>query len=270
VYRGFNLNIANKDSFDSWYATGQADKIQKALLQSSDLSDYLDGQAINGTRVKAGWFANHRADVFLSHSHADQELAIGIAGFLKKELGISAFIDSLVWGEANTLLKKIDSQYCWMNNKKEYYDYNKRNYSTSHVHMMLGTALAEMIDRCECIIFVNTPQSIHAKDSEKGAQATTSSPWIYHELSTTKLLRRHSERRRNLFYKSQRATTESLTEDQALTLQVNYEVPLSHLKPLNEAQLKAWAQANKKGAPALDWLYDHHAPNEEERLLLPY
>lgn len=44
------------------------------------------------------------------------------------------------------------------------YDYNLRNYTTSHVHMMLATALTEMIDNTECIMFYNTPNSVLLAD----------------------------------------------------------------------------------------------------------
>jgi len=44
------------------------------------------------------------------------------------------------------------------------YDYELRNYTTSHVHMMLSTALTEMIDNTECIMFYNTSLSVSLVD----------------------------------------------------------------------------------------------------------
>ena len=55
------------------------------------------------------------------------------------------------------------------------YDYNKRNYSTSHVHMMLSTALTMMMDEAECVIFLNTPNALSTKDIVH----KTESPWIF-------------------------------------------------------------------------------------------
>ncbi|MCC5439660.1 hypothetical protein [Clostridium botulinum] len=46
----------------------------------------------------------------------------------------------------------IDNNYCF-NKDTETYDYIKRNYSTSHVYIMLSTALSMMIDRAESIFF---------------------------------------------------------------------------------------------------------------------
>lgn len=67
------------------------------------------------------------------------------------------------------------------------FDYDKRNYSTSHVHMMLSIALTSMIDACETVFLLNTPQSISLEEDIKKEQ--TSSPWIYHELSTANVMR---------------------------------------------------------------------------------
>nr|MBK7064154.1 hypothetical protein [Deltaproteobacteria bacterium] len=68
---------------------------------------------------------------------------------MEKTFGLTAFVDSSVWGDANELLAEIDNRFCWSDDRRTY-DYRKRNNSTSHVHMMLATALSVMIDRCEC------------------------------------------------------------------------------------------------------------------------
>ena len=45
---------------------------------------------------------------------------------------------------SNDLLRRIDENYCRHSNGISF-DYNKRNYSTSHVHMMLSIALSKML-----------------------------------------------------------------------------------------------------------------------------
>ena len=64
---------------------------------------------------------------------------------------------------------------------------------TSHVHMMLDTALTEMIDNTECIMFYNTPNSVLLADDlqkiKNEKKKVTLSPWIYHELAMTSLVR---------------------------------------------------------------------------------
>lgn len=48
------------------------------------------------------------------------------------------------------------------------------------MHLLLQGALAKMIDRCECLIFVNTPNSIKMTDVQN--ETNTASPWIYSEM----------------------------------------------------------------------------------------
>lgn len=94
---------------------------------------------------------------------------------MKEKFGLVAFIDSCVWGSADKLLKKVDERYC-----KQYYinyfDYEKRNFSTSHIHMMLSIALAKIMKNCEAIFFLNTEESICTEDIINNK---TYSPWIY-------------------------------------------------------------------------------------------
>ena len=116
---------------------------------------------------------------FLSHSHKDEKQIIALAGFLFSELGLRAFVDSCVWGYADKLLKEIDDKYCafernW-DGTVELYDYQKRNQSTTHVHMILNGALMKMMDRTECLIFVDTPNSLQTKDI---SMRVTNSGWI--------------------------------------------------------------------------------------------
>lgn len=67
-------------------------------------------------------------------------------------------------GVCRQFIKKIDDKYCVSYINKENYDYKKRNYSTSHVHTMLTVALSKMIDKTECIFFINTPESLNISE----------------------------------------------------------------------------------------------------------
>lgn len=120
----------------------------------------IDG-TIDGTKLQEEWFPTSKwtFNIFLSHSHADEQLAVSLAGYLQKEFGLNVFIDSCLWGYANELLRKIDEKYC-LSSDGRHFNYNKRNYSTSHIHMMLANALLRMIDNCEAVFFLNTENSI--------------------------------------------------------------------------------------------------------------
>lgn len=112
-----------------------------------------------------------------------------MAGWLDEVCHVRAFVDSYIWAYSNKLLEKLDNKYCVKERDGDHttYSYEKRNNSTSHVHMMLNTALEKMIDKSECLFFVNTPNSIDIADTMKiGA---TLSPWIFSELSLSQIVR---------------------------------------------------------------------------------
>lgn len=188
------------------------------------------------------------ADVFLSHSHKDEKTAIAFAGFLKKEFELNTFIDSCVWGYANDLLKRIDDTYC-RQAKRNRYNYDKRNISTTHVHILLNSALAKMIDNTECIMFLNTPNSLSLDDELKKQQ--TGSPWIYSELLITSLIKK----------KNYRKNTKTGIMHFEESLEIVYDLPLDNLIELNCNQLMVWKNEYKSYRKnnlinALDILYN--------------
>lgn len=188
MYRAFNFIFAEKlKLLSNDIDTGK----QLADLNSqevrSGLEKFIRAGKIDGSALQSHWFPTVEANVFISHASNDQEAAFALAGILKTYFGIESFIDSCVWGYADDLLKQVDDAFC-KNAGENSYSYEKRNGTTSHVHMMLSTALAEMMDRAEVVIFLSSPQSVTIVDSIKAV----GSPWIYHELMLTKLLRRKS------------------------------------------------------------------------------
>ena len=226
---------------------------QRNIIQS-DLKEFenMEGQ-LSGNQIIKEWFPNIKADIFLSHSHQDEDFVIGFAGWLYKNFGLTSFIDSTVWGYTNDLLKIIDDNYSLYPNSSTY-DYNKRNYSTSHVHMMLSTSLMNMIDRCECIIFVNTPQSFTPSTDIKN-QGTTLSPWIFSEILMSEMLRIRKPHRLKLAMDSVTASTESRNYISE-SLQVSYDIDMKHLTPLSISQLLEWKKKKiYKGEENLDALY---------------
>ena len=63
--------------------------------------------------------------------------------------------------------------------------------------MMLSTALSNMMNKTECIIFLNTSNSINITDEINEIQKSeyTFSPWIYYELSMMTLIKSTPPRR---------------------------------------------------------------------------
>ena len=145
---------------------------------------------IDGTRLQEEWFPSEAYDslfdVFISHAHADDYAVKQLAGFLQEEYGLRSFIDSVYWGYIGQLQKDLDD---WYSAKESYghktYDYKTSNFMAANVHIMLSTALLKMMDSCECLIFVDSDNSLTYQKS----QPQTPSPWIYEEMSFAKRLR---------------------------------------------------------------------------------
>lgn len=188
MFSRFKLDDLNENIFSLYYSEGKKiyDDSEKSILCSLNAVTNKDG-TINGTLLQNNWFPIlGKYDVFLSHYHDDKDLAIELAGFLKTNLGLNVFIDSYLWGYSNNLLRLIDEAYC-INADKTLFDYEKRNYSTSHVHMMLSTALGKMINECEAVFFLNSSKETSVEKDIHDQR--TISPWIYYELVTSELIK---------------------------------------------------------------------------------
>lgn len=226
--------------------------INEILLEYTDVDGVLDI-----SKIEKDWFPNVKADIFLSHSHKDEKIAIAFAGWLKKEFGLNTFIDSCIWKYSNELLKQIDDGYC-QNDEKTFYIYEKRNISTSHVHMILANALMKMINKTESFIFFNTENSIvsASKEIEALESDKTYSPWIYLEINAVNLVKqtlpsRHIEKMAQENYEY---LNESKTE-----LLAKYEVNLKNLVKIDDSILSEWSKAynkHNKKVHALNALYE--------------
>ena len=232
-------------------------KSQEVEVQDC-LSRYINENGIiNGSDLKDHWFSISDKDVFISHSHKDLDIVKAFAGWLYETFGLEAFIDSCSWGYCNDLLRKIDDKYCY-DEETQMYNYDLRNYTTSHVHMMLTTALSEMMDKTECVIFFNTPNSINLTDELNRVKKNekTVSPWIYHELSMTTLLRENKIKKETIVHEQHQYAQR--TDE----FKVEYDVKklLKELTKLTDTHLLLWKyEWNKRPVKlkeeALDVLY---------------
>lgn len=140
--------------------------------------------------------------------------------------------------------------------------YNKvskiRNYSTSHVHMMLSIALSRMIDKCESVFFLNSENSISI--AEEISKERTASPWIYNELSLADMIKiRPINCYRDEFLQFSHRAYDAVNESSSL--QIKYEVDkiLRSFISLSKYDLiscaKEWRANNKSFQSALDYIY---------------
>ncbi|USK64047.1 hypothetical protein [Peribacillus frigoritolerans] len=258
MFAAFDLNI--DDINNSFKEHGNKLFLENKRKVEVELNEFLDKYgSVDGTSIQNNWFPQIEADVFISHSHNDHEKAIILAGWLNQVFKLNVFLDSCVWGSADALLKKIDDSYCWMSDLDSY-SYEKRNYSTSHVHTMLSVALNSMIDKSECLIFLNTPNSINTKDV---IQLKTTSPWIYLEIAMSKIVRKKIPDRKIL----KKAHFESVANE----LTINYRLDTRHLHPLSIQDLNRWKKVYSQARDIihpLDVLYKQHNLTEDLSIVI--
>lgn len=246
MFAGFKLS--GDFDFSEYKNVGeQIFKNNKAdVSKSLDKYFNVDG-SIEGTELQSDWFPEIKCDIFLSHSHKDEDLAKGLAGWLYQKIGLKVFIDSCVWGYSLELQKKIDNEYSLFEDDSAKYDYTKVMYSTSHVHMMLSTALTMMLDKTESVFLLKTPNVISTKKTIE----QTESPWIYHEIAMTRMIRR----KKLSDYREKELIKHRHFNEQA-QLKIKYDVDTSHLYDLNRMDLHYWESSFSSSYPKITYPLD--------------
>lgn len=255
MYRGFNLLLNNDVGFLGSFFDLEGAALpflskQRRQIKRSLNSFLCPDGSLNGSKMKANWFPQINANIFISHSHEDEQLAIALAGWLHEKFGLVSFIDSCIWGYANDLLKMIDYTYCYNPRMGNFY-YNERNRSTSHVHMMLSVALTQMIDKTECLFFLNTPRSITLDTVIE----QTVSPWIYSEIAMSRLIRRKSrEAHRCLLLENVKSFASGGG------FRIRYDLPTDHLIEIGKRDLMEWEDSyqSDQNSFSLDKLYERY------------
>lgn len=192
MYTAFNLSLYDKSYFidKNYYINGLKiyERVKKCAL--SNLEEIIQEDIIDGDKLQNMWFPDEffykENYVFISHSHNDEETAIKLAGYLYEKFRIKSFIDSCVWQHMDILNKQLNN--CTKDKYNNCYgcECSEFSYNISHVHMMLASALMKMIDKCECMFFLNTSSSINLNDK-------TESPWIYYELNIASIIQKVSK-----------------------------------------------------------------------------
>lgn len=253
MFAGFNVKITDYywKEIETYYEDGKNLLSNQKKYLENQLKKYIceDGKTLNASLIEEDWFPEVKADVFLSHSHADEKKVVALAGWLYKNFGVTSFIDSYVWGYSNNLLQLMDNNYSLIekNDRSITYNYKKTMITSSHVHMMLAMALAKMIDKTECLFFINTPNSISVEAIIRDEDATFS-PWIYEEIKISQIIEKKEPKRYN---KSVKENAQFQKND----IQIKYDVDLNHLFELTDADLKKWSLYKYRGCNNLDILY---------------
>lgn len=246
MFSMFNLRLNNELDIDTKWIKENNKKIKSDI--DKVIERYIgENGVIDGASLEKEWFPDIKVDVFISHSHNDEEEAIKLAAWLYENFKLTSFIDSFVWGSSDKLLKKIDSMYCKQDSG--YYDYEKRNFSTSHVHMMLSIALGKVMHKSETIIFLNTSKSI---STEETINNSTYSPWIYSEIFTANIIEKIPPKR----YKKVSTGKFELSEEQK-SLSIKHTLELDKFIDLNYRDLQLWRNSYDGKQYPLDVLYQN-------------
>ncbi|WP_455146633.1 hypothetical protein [Clostridium sp.] len=189
---GYNLYLdRDEKGFQNYIDIGKKHLKEQKAKTKDCLREYIKNGIADGTQIEKDWFPQIEADIFLSHSHEDEELALGLAGWLNKTFGLKCFIDSCVWGYADDLLEQINCEFSdKQKNTAGGYTYNHVECITAskHVNTLLTIALHKMIDKAEVTLLLNTQNSI--SKYEDVYKEATYSPWIYSEIICTQIVRK--------------------------------------------------------------------------------
>lgn len=266
MYKGFCIEKTTIKGVLLEYLSSDARKERyKEVLQSLDtkesdvttrIADILKGDAkgiIDGEALQNACMptAKDKYHIFISHSHTEKDEARGLAAYLYMEYGLNCFVDGFVWGSCDKdILRPLDDIWSTHDTKKGSYSYEKRNYSTSLVHALLSMALLEMIDNCECCIFIKPTTDFLVS----GIENYTTSPWIYEEIMMFNKVDKPDLQR-------VRRINESFSDTPRLP-KIRYKLDLSNMPELEKKNLQAYISEDvsvagySKAYRWLDYVYD--------------
>ena len=84
MYAAFNVNISDIPMYYGKLQTGKDIFCEHKNRIKYELSEYLlRNKKIDGDRTMEEWFPSIDCDIFISHSHKNQDLALSLVGWIK-------------------------------------------------------------------------------------------------------------------------------------------------------------------------------------------
>lgn len=138
---------------------------------------------IDASMLQQRIFPTPHRTIFISHLSAYRQTALDIKEAIEFWCpGYTCFIDSEVWGNMYTILRKLQNKYALLPNG--HYRHEMVNNICQHLSLILSMALTKAIKDSPYFLFVP------GGDDEmlNGDSISTTSPWVCHELLTASLL----------------------------------------------------------------------------------
>lgn len=190
-----------------------------------DIATFMAGKdnLLDAQSIAAQLFPVGKADVFLSHAHANQDAVISLALALEAA-GLTVFVDSCVWGNVYELLLRVDNARSRIEGKEHLFHYRHATRTAANMYMILNVALHRMIDNAELMLFLDT-DAVRVEQYLED-KAFIGSPWIFSELMFATMVGRRARPGKSVGLET---FTEALakTFDSALPPLVRYELPPS-------------------------------------------
>ncbi len=150
-----------------------AEKIHE-LIKNAPYSN--DNIVLKRNEIKEAFFSPFKpqlkkAQVFLSHSHADRNKALEVKNYLESQTKRKVFIDSLFWDYKDDVLNKL----------ARYDDISKIEDAFT---LILRESLQDMIEKCPYFVFLQSKNSVSNQGLSRNQDLLkiTYSAWIYEEL----------------------------------------------------------------------------------------
>ncbi|MCQ2890532.1 toll/interleukin-1 receptor domain-containing protein [Helicobacter pylori] len=151
-----------------------AEKIHELIENASYSNDNI---VLKRNEIKEAFFSPFKpqlksVQVFLSHSHADRNKALGVKDYLEENLDTECvFIDSLFWDYKDDVLNKL----------AKYDDISKIEDAFT---LILRESLQDMIEKCPYFVFLQSKNSVPNQGLSRNQDLLkiTYSAWIYEEL----------------------------------------------------------------------------------------
>ena len=224
---------------------------------------YIDAQDIINNFIEKGGtikkdilknklFPNIKADIFISHSHKDKELAVRLKEWLFNKFNLTSFIDSDVWEYSRDFVTDIvNTNKMYISKKNQdgsmIYKYHETLNLNSNIDMLLSTSLIEMIDISECLLFLNTD---NFSKKEMLNDHTSYSQWIYLETFISNIIRKRQPDRFN------EKNIEMFFSSEGLYNIIEYDLPIKYFINIYPIDLYRWSSLyHSNNIHPLDILY---------------